>query len=235
MDIETTLHWVYVACMLLGALVFAYWSTDPRGVPKEEYLIAGFIPVWSAAAYMAMAFGQGKVEVAGQIAHYARYLDWVVTTPLLLLALALTAMHTVRKDRALIAGLLGADIFMILTGLIADLSPYPLRYVWYGLGVAAFLVVLWAIWNPLRRIADQQGPELGRVYHRVATLLSVLWVAYPLAWILGPSGIRVFDQTTDTFLFVVVPIFSKVGWSMVDLYSLRNLDRSRMPAGAQIA
>jgi bacteriorhodopsin len=235
MDIETTLHWFYVACMVAGALLIAYWSTDPRGVPMEEYLIAGFIPVWSAAAYLALAFGQGTVEVAGQTAHVARYLDWVVTTPLLLLALALTAMHTVKKDTTLIAGLIGADVFMILTGLIADLSPYPLRYVWYGLGVAAFLVILWTIWNPLRRIAERQGPDLARVYRRVATLLSVLWVAYPLAWIFGPSGIRVFDQTTDTFLFVVVPIFSKVGWSLVDLHSLRTLDRSRLPAGAQAA
>ncbi|MDQ3397288.1 MAG: bacteriorhodopsin [Deinococcota bacterium] len=40
---------------------------------------------------MAIALGYGKVEVATTTVYYARYLDRVVTTPLLLLALALRA------------------------------------------------------------------------------------------------------------------------------------------------
>ncbi len=64
-----------------------------------------------------------------------------MTTPLLL-ALAFTAMHYVGKNKTLIAGLMGADVVMVVCGLIADLSPTPLRYVWYLLGVVAFLVVL---------------------------------------------------------------------------------------------
>jgi len=41
---------------------------------------------------------QGKLEVAGQLTHYARYVDWMVTTPLLLLALSWTAMHCFAMD-----------------------------------------------------------------------------------------------------------------------------------------
>lgn len=29
-----------------------------------------------------MALDQGKVEAAGQVAHYARYVDWIVTLKL---------------------------------------------------------------------------------------------------------------------------------------------------------
>jgi bacteriorhodopsin len=43
-------------------------------------------------------------------------------------------------------------------------------------------------------------------------------------WILGPSGIGLFSQAIDTLLFVLVPIVSKVGWSIVDLTSLRALN-----------
>jgi bacteriorhodopsin len=79
---------------------------------------------------------------------------------------------------------------MILTGLVADLSPYPLRYLWYALGCAALLVILAVVWGPLRRIAESSSPGLGRVYRRVAGLLAVLWIGYPLFWIIGPSGLR---------------------------------------------
>ena len=223
---DSLLHAVYVGAMALGALTFALMSRRPRGVPGYEYLIAFMIPVWSGAAYLAMVFGQGKTEAYGQVAHWARYVDWVVTTPLLLLALAFTALHETKDKKrhvTLLVGLVAADVFMILTGLVADLSPYPLRYLWYALGCAALVVILAIVWGPLRRIAEASSPELGAVYRRVAGLLAVLWIGYPLFWILGPSGVRVIDQSTETLLFVVWPILSKVGWSLVDLASLRTL------------
>ncbi len=55
MDLQTTLHWVYVALMLGGALLFWVWSRDPKGVPQYEYSIAMMIPIWSALAYLAIA------------------------------------------------------------------------------------------------------------------------------------------------------------------------------------
>jgi len=230
MDIETVLHGIYVAAMAAGALLFTAWAFNPRGVPRYEYAVAIFIPVWSGLAYLAMTFDQGKIQIDNQTTHYARYLDWVVTTPLLLLALAFTAMHYVPKNKTLIAGLMGADVVMVLCGLIADLSLTPLRYMWYGLGVGAFLVVLWLIWSPLRAIANTQGPDLARVFSRVAGLLTVLWIAYPTVWLLGPSGLGLLNQTIDTALFVFVPIISKVGWSFFDLRELRALKATEYQA-----
>lgn len=98
MDLQAAFHWIYVIAMASGALYFISLGNNPRGVPKYEYLVATFIPIWSGLAYMAMALGQGKVEVAGQVTHYARYIDWIVTTPLLLLALSWTAMYFIARD-----------------------------------------------------------------------------------------------------------------------------------------
>ena len=228
MDTQTLL-WLYVAGMAAGVLLFWYWSRNPRGVPQYEYLIAIAIPVWSGLAYTAMALGQGQVEIAGQTTYFARYIDWAVSTPLLLLALALTAMFYVPKDKrqvSLLAGLMGIDIVMILCGLFADLSRDPnIRLTWYALGCAAFVTVLWIIWGPLKDIADNHGAELSRVYTRLAACLTVLWFGYPTVWLLGPSGFGLIGQFTDTLLFVVLPFFSKVVFSILDLSSLRNLDK----------
>ncbi len=94
MDWQDLFHWLYIAGMAIGAIHFISLSKNPRGVPKYEYLIATFIPIWSGLAYLSMVLPQGNLQqgkllVANQIAHYARYLDWIVTTPLLLLALSL--------------------------------------------------------------------------------------------------------------------------------------------------
>lgn len=224
MDWQTILHWVYVTGMVIGALHFWLLSRDPKGVPQYEYLVAIFIPIWSGLAYMAMAIDQGKVEAAGQIAHYARYIDWIVTTPLLLLALSWTAMQFIKKDWTLIGFLMSTQVVVIATGLIADLSERDwVRYLWYICGVAAFLVVLWGIWVPLRAKSKSQGPDLAELHDKLTVYFTVLWIGYPIAWIIGPSGFAWVNQDIDTLLFCVLPFFSKVGFSFLDLHGLRSL------------
>lgn len=232
MNFQTTLHWLYVAGMTIGALHFWFLSRDPKGVPQSEYLVAIFIPIWSGLAYMAMALGQGKVEVAGRIVHYARYIDWMVTTPLLLLTLAWTAMQFVKKDWTLIGFLMSTQIVVITTGLIADLSAQTwVRYLWYICGTVAFLIVLWGIWVPLQAKARGQGSELARLYQKLTTYFTVLWIGYPVVWIIGPSGFGFINQDIDTLLFCILPFFSKVGFSFLELHGLRGLQNRQSETG----
>ena len=232
MSFETLLYTAYVASMAAGALLFIAWSRDPKGVPVWEYLVAAFIPVWSGLAYLAMGMGLGTAEVAGQTAYWARYADWVVTTPLLLTALWMTA--TTRLDKRphvpTLITLVSADVVMILSGLVADLSEGSARLVFYGIGVVALLVVFWTTFTSLRRVAHEHA-EVGRIYDKVATYLALFWVGYPLTWILGPSGLGVVGQDVDTALFILLPIFSKVGFSIYDLGLLRKLggEKGREP------
>ena len=219
------LHWIYVLVMFGGSAIVAFLSRNPKKVPKIEYFLAFFIPIWSALAYMAMALGQGMVEIENQIAFYARYLDWIVTTPLLLVSLSLVAMYRVKKDGILIASLVAADIIMILTGLIADISKGNLRYLWFIIGIIGFLVSLFIIWVPLVKIANSQGENLGKVYKSLALYLTIFWVGYPTTWILGPSGLEIISQSWDTYLFILLPMFSKVGFGLLTLFKLRALEK----------
>ena len=83
-SIESNLHWLYVIVMFSSALAFIIMSRRPV-----------FVVVWSGLAYSAIALGQGKIQIGGDEVVYARYLDWVVTTPLLLLSLNLTGKYTI--------------------------------------------------------------------------------------------------------------------------------------------
>ncbi len=221
---ETAWLWFYVACMAAGALLFVFWSRTPRAVPQYEYVIAIFIPVWSGLAYAAMAFDQGILEIAGKEVYLARYLDWVVTTPLLLIALASTGMFFRPLDKTTIATLVGLDVIMILTGLIADLTVREgIQWFWYTVGCVCLVLILSIIWGRVRREAYAHNKEIGDAYTRVATYFTVFWFCYPLVWALGPSGIGLLGDTTEVALFVILPIFSKVGFSIYDLYELRKL------------
>ena len=209
--------------MFAGAIIVAILSRNPRGVPKIDYFITFLIPLWSGIAYTSMAIGQGMIKVENQITFYARYLDWIVTTPLLLLALCLTGMYYVSKNKVIIMGIITADIVMILCGLIGDLSTGINRYIWFFIGIVSFIIILFLIWSPLKNIARNQGQNLYRLYIFLATYLTILWIGYPAAWIIGPSGLKIVSQNIDSYLFVILPIFSKVGFGLLDLLGLRKL------------
>jgi len=118
------------AIMLLGTVYFVAVK-DPQ--QQEYFVITTMITGIAAAAYLSMFFGFGltEVEVAGRGAldiYWARYADWLFTTPLLLLDLALLANASRIETSALII----LDGFMIVTGLVGALSKQmTFRYTWW--------------------------------------------------------------------------------------------------------
>ena len=221
--LEANLLWFYVAVMLSGFILFLIAYRRYPKTPKIEILIASVIVLWSGTMYGLMAVGEGQILVGDRVLFFARYLDWLVTTPLLLVALAFTAMHYKKKQVTLVLTLALVDVLMIVCGFIADFSEAETKYSWYGLGCLCLLVVFYLTWRPLRQQAAQHSSKLKAIYTILATYLSVLWICYPLAWLFGPSGLNQLGQSTDVALFVFLPIFSKVGFSLLDIYLLHRL------------
>lgn len=245
---ETLYHWIYVAIMAASAIGILAMARRPKGVPQFKYLIHAFVVIWSGLAYSALALGQGTVEVGGETVYFARYIDWVVSTPLLLLSLVLTGQYTLKLEGSITAGLLGSQVIMILTGLVADLSPAENRWYWYIAGCVALAVVLRLMWKELYVKAREQDPELTAAYRASAVYLTVQWLLYPTVWALGSPGLAILGPTLTSVLFIILPIVSKSGFAFYNLGKLRALperlhiaaaspreSESQRPARARVA
>jgi bacteriorhodopsin len=220
---EITLHWIYVAIMFCSAIFFQVMASRPNSVPTYKYVIHTFVVVWSGLAYAAIALGQGSLEVNGQTVYYARYIDWIVSTPLLLLSLNLTGKYNIRLEGTITGALLGSQAIMIITGLVAELSTDDIKWFWYTAGCIALAVVLYLMWKPLKLKAESQNRFIAGVYRKSALFLTVQWLAYPLVWMIGSMGLQLLDATTTSILFIVLPVISKAGFGFFNLYLLRNL------------
>src|SRR6056297_1325250 len=144
---ESIWLWLGTAGMFLGMLYFigrGWGETDERR--QKFYIATIMITAIAFVNYLAMALGYGLtgIVVAGEELpiYWARYSDWLFTTPLLLYDLALLA----GADRNTIATLVGLDVFMIVTGLVAALTPDPaFRIVWWGISSGALLFLLYVL------------------------------------------------------------------------------------------
>jgi bacteriorhodopsin len=221
---ETTWLWIGAFGLLGGsALLFA---TGGRRTQDEEghTLIHGLVPLFAAIAYFAMARHQGGITLSsGRTFLFARYLDWSVTTPCLLLGLAMTALHGAHRRAGLVAGLLASDVVMIVTGLFFGASQDPFnKWVWYITSCVAFLAVYYVLFGPLREEANARDEVRASSYNRNAVILSALWFLYPIFVILGPDGIEWWSATLTTAAITILDIVAKVGFGLLTAASSKQ-------------
>ncbi|MEZ3114918.1 bacteriorhodopsin [Halobaculum sp. MBLA0147] len=212
---------VGTVAMLLGMTYFLVRGWDARGEEREYYAITIMVPAIASAAYLSMFFGFGltEVEVVGRGTvdiYWARYADWLFTTPLLLLDLCLLA----KADRTTIGTLIAVDGFMIVTGLVGALSNTAVeRYTWWTVSTVSFLFILYYLYRVLGARIEEADAEVASTFGTLRTLTAVLWTVYPILWIVGTEGAGVVPLFAETTGFTVLDVTAKVGFGYLLLTS----------------
>jgi bacteriorhodopsin len=231
---ESIWLWLGTLGMFLGMLAFigmGWGETDQRRI--EHYVITIFIPAIAFTMYLAMALGFGVtgVQWGGEThpIYWARYADWLFTTPLLLIDLALV----VGADRNTIATLVGLDVAMIGTGVIAALTganaantvdPLTARIVWWAISTAFLAVLLYFLVGQVTQMASQRSGAASSLFGRLRNILIVLWAVYPILWIVGTEGLGLVPLFWETAGFMVLDLSAKVGFGYILLSNLDTLE-----------
>jgi bacteriorhodopsin len=231
-ETQETWLWIGFAGMTLGAVVIAALGRRAREEDRHHFVASCFVCLLAAVAYFAMAVGQGIVQVDDRSVYAARYADWLLTTPLLLLGLLMIGLPILggrgdtRSRTALVAGVIGADALMILTGLFAALSAdETVRYTWYAISCGAFLAVLWLLFGPVRAEARAAGGGTFALYDRLTKTLTALWFVYPVLWLLGTEGTGTISLGAEIAVFAVVDLAAKVGFGLLLVTGVLKLAR----------
>jgi len=240
MGLEAISLWIGTIGMALGTVYFLAkgWSVDdPR--EQEYYIVTIFIPAIAAVSYFAMATGYGLIEVdvtgLGTLdIYWARYADWLFTTPLLLLDLGLLA----GADRNTIYTLIGLDVFMIGTGLVGALATEGqlFRIVWWAISTGALIALLYFLLGEMSEQAAQQPGDVGALFGRLRNLTALLWAIYPVVWVLGTeSGLAIIPLPVETAAFMVLDLAAKVGFGFLLLRSRSVLSAATSHGAAAVA
>ena len=219
--------WFTTGGMLLGTILFLYWATTGQPQNYHHYVTSAVITLWASMMYIVMATGSGATIITesdgARIFYFARYIDWTITTPLLLLGLAWVALGSVGRNPQVVMGLIVADVAMILTGVLSGAWAGGFKWFWFVVSCIFFIAVLALIWGPLQTAAQSGVSPEASLFYPLAVALTVLWFAYPIVFLIGTEGIGAISIGFEVFLYAVLDILAKVGFGIVLVGGVRRI------------
>ncbi len=220
---ETFLLWIGTLGFIAATAYFAFLTTK-ASAGRHFFFITTAIVAVAAFSYLMMATGAGSTNIGSRIFYFFRYIDWLITTPLLLLDLALLAIATPRSNVSLIASLMALDVVMILTGLLAGSRTSGFgRGFWFIVSTIALVALLYLLVTRIFQAASNQPQSVSQVFRTLANLTLVLWSLYPIVWLLGTEGFNAVGSTGEIFLFLILDFLAKIGFGILLLTNRQAL------------
>ena len=158
-----------------------------------------------------------------------RYVDWLLTVPLLLVEVIAVLALAKEVSRSLITRLVPASAAMIALGYPGEISSDQNTQVMYGvLSTLPFIYILYVLFVELGKSLERQPAGVAETVGRLRLLLIATWGVYPISYILGMGG----DATAEQFVGV------QVGYTVADVlakcvFGLTILKIARMKSHAE--
>lgn len=166
-----------------------WFSVVKAWLPAVVVLVA-------ATSYLSLAMEER--DRTGNYEQSVRYVDWAITTPIILAAI----LHANKWKQSAIAYIVALDVLMIATGYTAmkehKRGRKSLAYVWFVYGCVLFVPIAVAL-------AKVQSSRAAAIF----TL--VFWSLYPLVWWASSRGYIV----AADYAYGVLDVISKVGFGVL--------------------
>jgi len=199
----------------------ARFAKDNGGLKR---VVAGFICMVASLAYLTMATGHGFITRCcdGRSFYYARYIDWMITTPLMLWELSSLAQDFgIGHTDVHFWWLFFLDILMIAAGLIGSLLCGSEKWAFWGFSVLCFIPILVQLCGWDTEPAGTAGNEAGRAkYKRAMNITVVTWFFYPIVWIFA-EGNGTLSANGEAIAYTVLDIIAKSVFGFVCIQELR--------------
>ncbi|KAK9319017.1 hypothetical protein V1517DRAFT_342115 [Lipomyces orientalis] len=207
--------WAVTAIYAISFISFLFLSFTVRASERVFHYIFTFALLVGAVTYYAQAsdLGWSAVGQANQLGYgssrqifFAKYINWVVAFPSLILGLGLMS----GVSWTTIVCNIFLSWFWVLTYLAAAYTTTNYKWGFFTFGTFTWIILALSTLNESHESASLLG--VGRDYITLAGWLNLLWLLYPVAFGLSDGGNRI--GVTSTFIFfgildvLMVPLLS---------------------------
>ncbi len=137
-----------------------------------------------------------------------RYVDWLLTVPLLLAELIVVLALARKLQTSLLLRLIPASALMIALGYPGEISGDDMtRNIWGLLSTIPFLYILYVLFVELTKSLDRQPAAVRDTVSKMRILLFASWGVYPIAYLIPIY----MDTGADAW------VAKQVGYSLADI------------------
>jgi sensory rhodopsin len=158
-----------------------------------------------------------------------RYIDWIVTTPLMLVKFALL-LQIAEDKRGLVWIMVIADLIMIICGYFGEHllnTSGASTEVWmlFGLGTLAWLFLLFIIFSSLTEFSRDKVAPVRRAFSGMRLFIALGWAIYPIGFMVasfsGGDGVKIARELIYNF----ADLINKVGLGLVVVTAAKQITR----------
>jgi bacteriorhodopsin len=208
--------------MAAGTLYFVLERGDLKPEHRIAATYAGIITFIAAIMYWIMTdivgfFDQSAGEVGATMPY--RYIDWLLTTPLLLVEFGLIVAIAGAATKGFVSRLVIADIIMIVTGYLGEvgMEGEVATIVWFVISSLAWLYIVYAVFQVKLDGMPAYAASAVKIMRR---FVMFGWAIYPIGTateeFMKLSGADVGGAVAiAAIVYVIADVLNKVGFGMV--------------------
>ena len=215
---------------MMAASVFFFFELN--NVPQKwrtSVLVSGLITFIAAVHYYYMR--SYNLET-GESPTFFRYVDWILTVPLMCVEFYLITKKAGAKV-ALLWKLIFASVVMLITGYFGETMDRAHSVLWGVISGAAYFYIAYLVWfGEVAILAKSASPSVAKATRILAWFVLVGWAIYPLGYILGtPGGLFGMTFVSDPkdaavamdIVYNIADAINKIGFGLV-IYTLAKSD-----------
>jgi len=226
----------FVGCMaMMAASVFFFFELS--NVPQKwrtSVLVSGLITFIAAVHYYYMR--DYNLET-GESPVFFRYVDWILTVPLMCVEFYLITKKVGGKA-GLLWQLILASLVMLVTGYIGEAiyGKETQSWIWGLISGLAYFYIVYLVWfGEVAKLAGNAGPAVNKAVKTLGWFVLVGWAIYPIGYIAGTAGgffgVRMFEGLSMDIVYNIGDAINKIGFGLV-IYALAQSDKGTSPAQA---
>jgi len=211
--------WISFFCMFGSSCYFLQRAMARKASDRLFEFVTFLITAIASLAYLVMAAGFGvHHNGTNEPFYYARFIDWLFTTPLMLWDL----MELVGAPGSNIFVVVGMDVLMIVAGMIGNMCErHQVRWVFFVLGCIFFIFIVNELSQLMNKGAASQAAQ--EVYRTAARLTIVMWTFYPIAWVLA-EGTDILGVNMSCLVYTILDVISKCVFGFIIVSNRAALD-----------
>ena len=171
---------------MLGTFVFLIFQRRSVAPAYRTAITLAMVGVFIAAYHDLRIFDSWSDSFSGGFPFNEgyRYVDWLITVPLLLAELVLVLRLDKGKTKSLITRLAAAAVLLIVLGYPGEMSPNgsTARIVWGIASLIPFLYILYVLFVEMTKSLNDQPAGIKSIVSGLRWIILITWSFYPVAY-----------------------------------------------------